>query len=97
MVTIQNLRIGADIARPPLGKHLSASNQLASSSLSDCGVGELEGLYSRRSLDHIRKGLQHFRGVSGLDSQSPYANHEYMSTIEYISYRHYLSYVVNRT
>jgi putative transcriptional regulator len=37
------------------------------------------------------------KGVSGLGSQSPYTNHEYMSTIEYISYRRYVSYVVYRT
>ena len=36
------------------------------------------------------------KGVSELYSQPPYANHEYMSTVEYISYRHYVSYVVNR-
>jgi len=36
------------------------------------------------------------KGVSELGSQPPYANHEYMSSMEYISYRHYVSYVVNR-
>jgi putative transcriptional regulator len=36
------------------------------------------------------------KGVSEPRSQPPYANHEYMSSTEYISYRHYLSYVVNR-
>lgn len=37
------------------------------------------------------------KGVSKLDSQPPYANQKYMSTVEYISYRHYVSYVVDRT
>src|ERR1044072_4830671 len=36
------------------------------------------------------------KGVSELDSQSPYAKQRYMSTIEYMSQRHYVSYVVNR-
>jgi len=36
------------------------------------------------------------KGVSELGSQPPYTSHQYMSTIEYISYRHYVSYVVNR-
>jgi putative transcriptional regulator len=36
------------------------------------------------------------KGVSELGSQPPYTNHEYMSIVEYISYRHYVSHVVYR-
>ena len=60
LVTSQGFAGRADTAALPPGENTLALDQLGSSSLVE-RCGELEGLYRRRSIDHIRKRLQHLR------------------------------------
>ena len=51
---------GRTFSAPPLGENLCALGQLGSTNLLDRRFGVFEGLYRRRSVDHIGKRLQDF-------------------------------------